>query len=188
MAVSTRHRLVVKEPARAESIEANAAGSGHCSRIVTASRSAGSRRARTATTACCSPPTLETVAHRGLLADCETLHLDRGYDNGVVRRAVAGVGLEDLVCSKVRRPGRPRPPRRSCRSGCAGRSNAPTAGSRTSDSYAATPTGAPCIASRSSLSPSRCCSPPNSSTGATDGTRNRTYPLNLLAAARIGAM
>jgi transposase len=40
-----------------------------------------------------------------LLADCETLHLDRGYDNGVVRRAVADAGIDDLVCSKVRRPG-----------------------------------------------------------------------------------
>ena len=50
-------------------------------------------------------PTLHTVARRGLLADCETLHLDRGYDNGVVRRAVADAGIDDLVCSKVRRPG-----------------------------------------------------------------------------------
>ena len=50
-------------------------------------------------------PTLDAVAHRGLLADCETLHLDRGYDNGVVRRAVADAGIDDLVCSKVRRAG-----------------------------------------------------------------------------------
>lgn len=49
-------------------------------------------------------PTLDAVAARGLLIDCETLHLDRGYDNGVVRRHVAGLGI-DLVCSKVRKAG-----------------------------------------------------------------------------------
>lgn len=50
-------------------------------------------------------PTLAAVADRGLLAECETLHLDRGYDNGIVRRLVADVGIEDLVCSKVRPAG-----------------------------------------------------------------------------------
>ena len=33
-------------------------------------------------------PTLAAAAARGLVAECETLHLDRGYDNGVVRAAV----------------------------------------------------------------------------------------------------
>ena len=50
-------------------------------------------------------PTLQTVAERGLLGECETLHLDRGYDNGVVRRAVADAGIDDLICSKVRERG-----------------------------------------------------------------------------------
>jgi transposase len=50
-------------------------------------------------------PTLATVTDRGLLAECETLHLDRGYDNGVVRRLVADAGIEDLICSKVRPAG-----------------------------------------------------------------------------------
>lgn len=50
-------------------------------------------------------PTLEAVAERGLLGECETLHLDRGYDNGVVRRAVTDAGIDDLVCSKVRQRG-----------------------------------------------------------------------------------
>jgi transposase len=49
-------------------------------------------------------PTLAAVAQRGLLAEIETLHLDRGYDNGVVRRLAADLGI-DLVCSKVRRAG-----------------------------------------------------------------------------------
>jgi transposase len=49
-------------------------------------------------------PTLDAAAGRGLLTDCETLHLDRGYDNGVVRRLVIDLGIE-LVCSKVRKAG-----------------------------------------------------------------------------------
>ncbi|HSH61705.1 MAG TPA: IS5/IS1182 family transposase, partial [Acidimicrobiales bacterium] len=46
-------------------------------------------------------PTLDAVAERGLLADCETLHLDRGYDNSVVRGVVADAASADLVRSKV---------------------------------------------------------------------------------------
>jgi transposase len=48
-------------------------------------------------------PTLDAVAGRGLLCEVETLHLDRGYDNGVARRLVAQLGVEDLVCTR-RRP------------------------------------------------------------------------------------
>ncbi|MCA1845696.1 MAG: hypothetical protein LC792_21380 [Actinobacteria bacterium] len=33
--------------------------------------------------------TLASAAGRGLVAECGTLHLDRGYDNGIVRAAVA---------------------------------------------------------------------------------------------------
>jgi len=50
-------------------------------------------------------PTLVAVAARGLLGECETLHLDRGYDNNVVRRLVTGFGIEDLICSRSRKPG-----------------------------------------------------------------------------------
>jgi transposase len=46
-------------------------------------------------------PTLTAADARGVLAECETLHLDRGYDNPVVRRLVASLGIE-LICSKVR--------------------------------------------------------------------------------------
>jgi transposase len=52
-------------------------------------------------------PTLDAAAERGLLAECETLHLDRGYDNPVVRRVVASCGIE-LVCSQVRKRGKTR--------------------------------------------------------------------------------
>jgi len=47
-------------------------------------------------------PTLVAAADQGLLIECRTLHLDRGYDNPVVRRLVAGLGI-DLMCSKVRK-------------------------------------------------------------------------------------
>jgi len=50
-------------------------------------------------------PTLSSVVDRGLLAETETLHLDRGYDNGVVRGLVAGLGLDDLICAKRRKSG-----------------------------------------------------------------------------------
>lgn len=50
-------------------------------------------------------PTLAVVKARGLLAEIETLHLDRGYDNGVVRSLVAEAGIDDLVCSRRRQAG-----------------------------------------------------------------------------------
>ncbi len=50
-------------------------------------------------------PTLSSVTDRGLLAESETLHLDRGYDNGVVRGLVGELGIDDLICSKRRKTG-----------------------------------------------------------------------------------
>ena len=59
------------------------------------------------------PGTLASVALRGLLADVETLHLDRGYDNEVVRAAVAAAGIDDLICKRRRRASKTRqPPKR----------------------------------------------------------------------------
>jgi hypothetical protein len=40
--------------------------------------------------------TLDDVARVGLLADIETLHLDRGYDYAKTRRQLASFGLDDL--------------------------------------------------------------------------------------------
>src|SRR5215213_1280078 len=40
-------------------------------------------------------PTLDAVDGRGLLAEIDTLHLDRGYDHTVVRRLVANLGFDD---------------------------------------------------------------------------------------------
>jgi transposase len=47
--------------------------------------------------------TLEAIDDHGLLDDIATLHLDRGYDNGVVRTEVAQVGIAHMVVPKVRR-------------------------------------------------------------------------------------
>lgn len=47
-------------------------------------------------------PTLG-AAPEGLLADVETIHLDRGYDNAPARLVCAAAGIDDIVCTK-RRP------------------------------------------------------------------------------------
>jgi transposase len=48
--------------------------------------------------------TLDAVDARGLLADIETLHLDRGYDNSNVRAICTGLGLDDVIAAKKRKP------------------------------------------------------------------------------------
>jgi transposase len=48
------------------------------------------------------PGTLEAVDDQGLLEEIETLHLDRGYDNAVVRSHVAELGIAEIVVPKVR--------------------------------------------------------------------------------------
>lgn len=53
-------------------------------------------------------PTLDAVDGRGLLDEIGTLHLDRGYDNGVVRALCADLGLGDVVVAKRRRHGQGR--------------------------------------------------------------------------------
>lgn len=51
-------------------------------------------------------PTLADAERRGLLADIETLHLDRGYDGDPVLRTCHSYGIDDVV----RTPKRPRGP------------------------------------------------------------------------------
>jgi hypothetical protein len=51
------------------------------------------------------PPTLDAVAQRGLLIDVETLHLDRGYDNQVVRQECARYQLTDVAIALRRKKG-----------------------------------------------------------------------------------
>jgi transposase len=50
--------------------------------------------------------TLDAVEARGLLADIDTLHLDRGYDNSIVRALCVELGIDDLVAAKRRKPGK----------------------------------------------------------------------------------
>jgi hypothetical protein len=50
-------------------------------------------------------PTITSIVERGLLADIETMHLDRGYDNNVVRGYCTEIGIDDLVCTRRRKHG-----------------------------------------------------------------------------------
>ena len=50
-------------------------------------------------------PTLIAGAERGLIVDIDTMHLDRGYDNGRIRTTVARFGIDDLICAKKRPAG-----------------------------------------------------------------------------------
>ena len=58
-------------------------------------------------------PTLGEVAAAGLVADIETLHLDRGYDYPVIRRRLRQLGITDHVIAKRRQRGQPPPPRQT---------------------------------------------------------------------------
>ena len=113
-------------------------------------------------------PTLDAVDGRGLIGDIGTFHLDRGYDNNIVRRCAPT--SVSTICSSP--SDAPRAPAR-CDSmfhwGCAGRSSAPTAGCRTSVSSAGTPTGSSTNDSPSSPSPSHSSSRSSSSSGPTAG-------------------
>jgi transposase len=45
-------------------------------------------------------PTLQAVAARGLLADVQTLHLDKGYDSHLTIERCHTLGVRDVVCAK----------------------------------------------------------------------------------------
>jgi hypothetical protein len=51
------------------------------------------------------PATLAAAAARGLLGEVDTIHLDRGYDNGVVASLLNDAGIDDIICSRKRRRG-----------------------------------------------------------------------------------
>lgn len=51
--------------------------------------------------------TLDAVDARGLLGEIETLHLDRGYDNGNVRAICDSLDLVDVITAKKRKPASP---------------------------------------------------------------------------------
>jgi len=98
-------------------------------------------------------PTLQAVAARGLLADIETLHLDRGYDSNLTTERCQSLGITDIVCAKKKRKGETKT-KKPLTLGLRWPLNAPTPGSRTSASYAATPTGSANNDSDRSPSPS----------------------------------
>lgn len=50
-------------------------------------------------------PTLDAIEGRGLLAEVETLHLDRGYDTAGIRQTCAEHDLDDVVTAKRRTRG-----------------------------------------------------------------------------------
>jgi len=55
-------------------------------------------------------PTLDDAAKRGLLADTETIWLDRGYDSAATRARLADRGLTDAIIAKKRpRGAKPNP-------------------------------------------------------------------------------
>jgi len=58
-------------------------------------------------------PTIDAVAHSGLLTDIGTLHLDRGYDYPVVRAQLGELGLDDLNIQRrgTKEPGKTQPVR-----------------------------------------------------------------------------
>ena len=57
-------------------------------------------------------PTVDRIAQTGLLADIETVHLDRGYDCVRIRRACEDAGIDDLICARKRKPGHGSEPKR----------------------------------------------------------------------------
>jgi hypothetical protein len=65
-------------------------------------------------------PTLDNAANRVLLAEIETIWLDRGYDSEVTRTHLAERGIDDAVIAESANEVRPRP-RTHSRWGCAGR-------------------------------------------------------------------
>jgi transposase len=62
-------------------------------------------------------PTLDVVARAGLLLDVETVHLDRGYDTGTARAALARHDITDAIIARTRKPGEPKPPSQPLRLG-----------------------------------------------------------------------
>src|ERR1019366_5554110 len=147
--------------------------------IVTASPSGGRPGAPTATTASCwgRPwPRWPTGDSSPSARRCTST----AATTTVSCAASSPTSASTTSCApRCAHPAPPRP-RSSYPSDCAGQSSGPTAGSRASVSSAATPTGSSSTDSPSSPSPSRCYSPPSSSTGGTAGPHHHAYPLGLL--------
>ncbi len=69
-------------------------------------------------------PTLDNAAGRGLLAEIDTIWLDRGYDSDITRQRLAERGIDDAVIAKKRkRQRRPSQEERSDGAALAGRAD-----------------------------------------------------------------
>ena len=125
-------------------------------------------------------PTIDAVADAGLLADIDTLHLDRGYDYPVGREHLAALVCTTSTCNAEA----PRSPARNDQSGwdCAGSSRPPTRGGRTTASFAATPTAAAATGTPRSASPPRSSSSASSSITATAGAPDEHLSAQVLSA------
>jgi hypothetical protein len=55
-------------------------------------------------------PTIDTVKRRGLLADIETLWLDRGYAGKMTMKYLTHIGIDDAMVAKKRTRGQGRSP------------------------------------------------------------------------------
>src|SRR5664280_2001945 len=107
-AACTKPRAVVKGPAPTPRTEPRSGGSGRsrptCSPIPIGWVIDGANR----NDSVLLEPTLQAVADRGLLADVQTLHLDKGYDSFLTTQRCHGLGLTDVVCAKRARKGAPK--------------------------------------------------------------------------------
>jgi len=125
-------------------------------------------------------PTLDAAKERGLLADIDTLWLDRGYDSKVIRANIAERGIADSMIATQRRHGEPKPkqPQKLGLRWPVERTNSWLSNFANS---AATPTGGAFTGLPNCHSPSCACSRPNSSTGGIVGRPNcrlSAEPLN----------
>ena len=99
---STKHPAVGRAPEKAQLTEENWAGSGRWPPTRTASRSAGWLLRPTATTRSCCPPRWRRLTTRDCSTRSRRCTSTAGYDNGVVRRHVAELGIAQVVVPKVR--------------------------------------------------------------------------------------
>lgn len=90
-------------------------------------------------------PTLDAIEALGLLADVDTIHLDRGYDHNSIRARMVERDLPDVDIQPAANPATGNA-KSSYRSGCSGSSRPPTRGSPTSASSAAAPNDEPTTA------------------------------------------
>jgi hypothetical protein len=106
MVASRRPPAVATVPDPTPPTGASPAGSGQAPPNVTGYPSAGSLPPPIATTASCSRPPATPSPSRVSSSRSRPFHLDRGYDNQVVRQECAQRGLTDVVIAQKRQQGK----------------------------------------------------------------------------------